>query len=422
MAHGNPIIVETNTLQMEEGDHYRPANILNSVDRWLAPFRGASADVPADLKSAIRDRLLGILFSQSVDIIDRGIGTPSDLNFGCQVALGFRKGPLDIMKEVGETETRRIMETFVTERPGFPTAQKPLADYQCFQRHILVDEIDHVKVITIRRPPAMNALNDEVTDEILTVLKAHADDPDISGFVITGYGPNAFSAGADIGEFPNMLGDRTASAQYAKACANVQIFMDQMKKPVIAAVNGLALGGGLEIAIRCHRIIAVQDARFQFPEISLGILPGLGGCIVPYRKWPKGAALFNDMICTGRSITIKEAADIGMVDHVAADYTEMIAMALKTVKNMTGAMQRISEDPVNIPTIELSDEVFTGRKALSREAVAITIQTIEDGGKAGDFASALEIGYHGFADIACTEAAKEGITAFLEKRAPQFTN
>lgn len=420
MAHGNPIIVETNTLQMEEGRHYQPANILNSVDRWLAPHTGSSVKVPADLKSTIRDRLLGILFSQSVDIIDRGIGTPSDLNFGCQVALGFRKGPLDIMQNLGETETRRIMETFVTERPGFPQAQKPLIDYQCFRRHILVDEIDHVKVITIRRPQAMNALNDEVTDEILAVLKSHTDDPDVTGFIITGYGPSAFSAGADIGKFPDMLGDRAASAQYAKDCAKVQIFMDQMKKPVVAAVNGLALGGGLEIAIRCHRIVAVRKARFQFPEISLGILPGLGGCIVPYRKWPRGAALFNEMICTGRSITIEEAADIEMVDHVAADYTEMIDVALKTVKDMKGSTQRITEDPVNIPAIELSDGYFTGGKALSREAVTIAIKTIEDGAKADDFTSALEIGYNGFADIACTEAAQEGITAFLEKRPPRF--
>jgi enoyl-CoA hydratase/3-hydroxyacyl-CoA dehydrogenase len=420
MANGNPIIVETNTLQMEEGPHYQPAHILNSVDRWDTPRPGAPVNVPDDLKSIIRDRLLGILFSQSVDIIDRGIGTPADLNFGCQVALGFRMGPLDIMKKIGEKETRRIMETFVSQRPGFPTAQKPLSSYQDFKRHVLVDEIDHVKVITVRRPQAMNALNDEVAYEILDVLKSYDDDPEVTGFVLTGYGSSAFSAGADIGKFPEMLGDRAASAQYAKDCAKVQIFMDQMKKPMVAAVNGIALGGGLEVAIRCHRIVAIKNARFQFPEISLGILPGIGGCVVPYRKWPKGAALFNDMICLGRSITIDEAADIGMVDRVATDYTDMIDIAVKTVKEISASVPHISKDPVTIPAIELSDKYFTGDRALSREAVTIAIKTIEDGAKADDFASALEIGYYGFADIACTEAAKEGITAFLEKRPPRF--
>ena len=93
MANGNPIIIETNTLQMEEGDHYKPAAILESVDRWQTHRPGSPVDINADVKSTVRDRLLGILFSQSFDIIDRGIGTKADLNFGCQVALGFKKGP-----------------------------------------------------------------------------------------------------------------------------------------------------------------------------------------------------------------------------------------------------------------------------------------------------------------------------------------
>jgi enoyl-CoA hydratase/3-hydroxyacyl-CoA dehydrogenase len=90
MANGNPIIIETNTLQMEEGAHYQPAPILGSVNRWLTHRPGSPVDVSDDLKGDIRDRLLGILFSQSFDIIDRGIGTEADLNFGCQVALGLR--------------------------------------------------------------------------------------------------------------------------------------------------------------------------------------------------------------------------------------------------------------------------------------------------------------------------------------------
>jgi len=93
MANGNPVIIETNTLQMEEGDCYRPAPILESVDRWLTHRPGSKVDVTEDTKNVIRDRLLGILFSQAVDIIDRGIGTREDLNFGCQVALGFIRVP-----------------------------------------------------------------------------------------------------------------------------------------------------------------------------------------------------------------------------------------------------------------------------------------------------------------------------------------
>jgi len=420
MANGNPIIIETNTLQMEEGAHYRPAPILGSVDKWLTLRPGTRLEVPEDIRNSIRDRMLGIFFSQSFDIIDRGIGTKADLNFGCQIALGFRKGPLDVMRDCGEAEVERIMRKFQEDRPGFPQAKKPLSAYQDFKRYILVDEIDGVKIITIRRPQAMNALSDEINDEILTVLKENIDDPSIKGFVITGYGNNAFSAGADIGKFPQILGDRDASVQYSKDCAKVQLFMDQMDKPIVAAINGMALGGGLEVAIRCHSMIATKNARFQFPEITLGIMPGIGGAIVPYRKWPQGAHLFHEMICLARSINAQDAVNMGMVTKMAGDYSELIMESVEEVKNLQGKIKRIPDGSVDIPEIIIPDEPMSGKLALSKEAVSIAVKTIKDGAAADNFIEALEIGYKGFAEIACTDAAKEGISAFLEKRKPEY--
>jgi enoyl-CoA hydratase/3-hydroxyacyl-CoA dehydrogenase len=420
MANGNPIIIETNTLQMEEGAHYRPAPILASVDRWLTHRPGSPVEITDETKSMVRDRLLGILFSQSFDIIDRGIGTMADLNFGCQVALGFRNGPLDLMREMGEAEVDRIMQKFQSERPGFPMPQQSWVDYQKFNRFILVDDLNGVKVITIRRPQAMNALNDELTDEILAVLKAFADDPAVKGFVITGYGTAAFSAGADIGKFPSMLGDPHSSAQYARDCAKVQVFMDQMDKPVVAALNGLAMGGGLEIAIRCHSIVAVQNAVMQFPEITLGILPGIGGCVVPYRKWPQGAELFHEMICLGKPLNIQAAAEAGVVAETVEDFPALMAAAINQVGALQGNIPRISEGKIEIPEIKVPAEPKAGRQALSKEAVSIAVMTIKAGAETESLADALEIGYKGFGEIACTDAAKEGISAFLERRRPNF--
>jgi len=420
MANGNPIIIETNTLQMEEGPHYRPAAILSSVDRWLTHRPGAKIEVPGNIKDTIRDRMLGIFFSQSFDIIDRGIGTKEDLNFGCQIALGFRKGPLDVMQDLGEAEVNRIMKKFQEERPGFPQAKESFSFYQDFKRYVLVDEMDGVIIITIRRPQAMNALSDDITNEILAVLKDNMDYPSVKGFVITGYGNTAFSAGADIGKFPKMLGDSDASVQYARDCAGVQLFMDQMDKPIVAAINGMALGGGLEVAIRCHSLIATKNALLQFPEITLGILPGIGGCIVPYRRWPDGAALFHEMICLGRPIKAKEAAEIGMVTRIVDDYSELIKAAVEEVTNLQGKVKRISDAKVDIPEITIPDEPMAGKQPLSKEAVSIVLKTVKDGAAADSFAEALEIGYKGFGEIACTDAAKEGISAFLEKRKPEF--
>lgn len=421
LANGNPIIVETNTLQMEEGQHYKPAAILKSVERWLTPRPGGPVEVPDKLRARIRDRLLGILFSQTFDILDRAIGTAADLNFGCQVALGFRQGPLDLMRSEGSREVGRIMRKFVKERPGFPQARKSTQSYQGFRRFILVDERDGIRIITIRRPQAMNALNDEVMAEILAVLKEYGDDPTVKGFILTGYGNAAFSAGADIGRFPQMLGDAEGAAQYARACARAQVYMDQMNKPVVAAVNGYALGGGLEIAIRCHRIVAVRHAVLQFPEITLGILPGLGGCVVPYRRWPRAAAMFHDMICFGRPLKAEEAAELGVVAGLADDYSELIARAVIEVQDLEGHISPIREGGIDLPEIRIPEEPRAGGQHLSRRAVAITARTIQRAAAQTSLSEALEVGYRGFGEIACTEAAKEGIAAFLEKRKPVFT-
>ncbi len=420
MANGNLIIVETNTLQMEEGKHYLPAEILKSVDRWSTHRPGSKIEVSAELTEKISDRLLGILFSQSFDIVDRGIGTSEDLNSGCEVVLGFKKGPFDVMRELGEKEVIRIMDRFEKERPGFPKMTRSFSEYQNFGRYILSDIVDGVKILTIRRPQAMNALNDEIADEILGHLKEVENNSDLRGAILTGYGKKAFSAGADIGKFPEMLGDASASVQYSKDCAQVQCFMDSMTKPVVAALNGMALGGGFEVALRCHSIVALKKTRLQFPEISLGILPGIGGCVVPYRRWPQGGALFHEMITLGKAITVEQAADIGMVSKVLESIPELIQSAMDEVESLQDGVGKITEGPVSIPEISKNDDPKMGKMALDVEGVEVIRQTIIKAAEASSLAEALEIGYRGFGEIACTSAAKEGISSFLEKRAPNF--
>jgi enoyl-CoA hydratase/3-hydroxyacyl-CoA dehydrogenase len=299
--------------------------------------------------------------------------------------------------------------------------QQAYSAYQDFKRYVLVDDIDGVKVITIRRPQAMNALNDELTGEILSVLQEFENDPSVKGFIITGYGTAAFSAGADIGKFPEMLGDAKSSAQYARDCANVQVYMDQMQKPVVAAVNGFALGGGLEVAIRCHAIVATKTASFQFPEITLGILPGIGGCVVPYRKWPQGAELFHEMICLGRPLKADEALDVGMVNQIVDDYAALISSAVEMVNHLQGKTAPIPDGKIEIPEFKIPDEPKSDKQPLSKEAVSLTVRVVQEGAATSNFNDALEIGYKGFGKIACTDAAKEGISAFLEKRPPNFS-
>jgi len=416
LANGNPIIVETNTLQMtEEGDHYLPAPVFSTVDTWDTISPGEHIEVEADTASGIRDRLLGVLFSQTVDILDRSIGSPADLELGCELALGFKKGPLRLMEDLGHEEVERILERLQRERPGMPVPGWALDGYQGFRRHLLVDDIDGVKVITIRRPGALNTLDDEVNAELLGVLQEHENDPSTLGFVITGYGERAFSAGADIGRFPEMLGDMEASTQYARDCSLVLTHLDSMTKPVVAALNGMALGGGLELAMRCHGIVAREGTWLQLPEATLGIAPGIGGMVVPYRRWPAAAPILHDMLRTADKLTVEDAHELGIVDMLAADLVSLFENALTRVRELSGKIQRPMEGHIEIPPFTRLDRDVIDAKAVSEETVRIIESAVLKAAAAPRLNDALEIGYSAFAASACTDVARENITAFVSR-------
>lgn len=419
LAKGNPIIIETNTLQAdEEGEHYRPAGIFSSVDKWLVSSQG---QVPAEpeVAQAVRDRLRGVYFSQATDIIDRDIGSASDLNLGCRIALGFKQGPFDLMRQTGEAETTRILERFSRERPGMPMPESPLAAYQQFERHVLVDDVAGVKVVTLRRPEAHNALHDEMTDEILGVIQRYEHDDAVSGFVIVGYGTRSFCAGADIGRFPALLGDSDACVQYARDCSRLLVHLDTMKKPVVAALNGMVLGGGLELAIRCHAMLAVRDAWMQLPEIKLGIVPGLGAMVVPYRRWPEASADFHAMLCKAEKMTATRALELGIVQELAADVPSLIVAAVAAVKDLMGKPRPDLDAPVSLPVF---DDVVepSGHGALSVQVTRLLQECITQAAAESTFSAALELGYRAFGESACTKAAREGIDAFTEGRQPDF--
>lgn len=418
LSKGNPIIVKTNTIQMEEGEYYKPAEIFKSVDTWHIE---RNVPVPREIAESIRERLLGILFSQSFDVIDRAIGSIVDLNLGCQVGLGFRQGPLDIMRRLGEPEVTRIMKKFIETRPGMPYQKEGFLSYQAFYRHILVDDVESVKVITVRRPHVRNALSDEVNDEILSAIKESEADPHVKGFVITGYGSSAFCSGAEISKFPELLGDAEAAAKYARDTSKLLRYLDRVTKPVVAAVNGYALGAGFELVMRCHRIVTMENAWFQLPEVTLGILPGIGGIVVPFRRWNKSTfPIFQEAIRFAKRISAKEAFSMGVTTKIVDAYADLIKAALDEVNNIVGNIERVRDEPVDVGELETVETPTADDLTLSREVDAIICKTMKRAATAKTFEDALEIGYTAFGEVACTRAAKEGISAFVEKRKPNF--
>ncbi|BBO91917.1 3-hydroxyacyl-CoA dehydrogenase/enoyl-CoA hydratase family protein [Desulfosarcina ovata] len=421
LTGGNPLIYESQTRRMGENACYQPAHLLHSVAQWTVNRPGTKVDVPDDLAGWIKDRLLGLIFSQCFDIADRHVGTRADLNFGSIIGLGFKKGVFELMADLGDAEVKRIADAFVKERPGFPAPTRPIAEYTDFPRDILVDDKDGVRIITMRRPQAANALSAYTCDEILTELKKGEQDPAVKGFVITGYGTKAFCAGADIGGFIATLGNHAAGAEHSRSNSKVIEYIDTMDKPVVAAVNGLAMGGGVEVAMACHSRVADKKAFFQLPEITLGILPGMGGAVIPYRKWPQAAETFHGMVAEAKRLTCQDAEAIGMVQTVTSSYPEMIQAALAEVDRLSGQVPRAATGPVSIPEFTVPEAPNAGGLPLSREALSIVAQLVNEGAAADSLKAAMAMTYERCGDIVCTDAPREGVFAFMEKRKPNFT-
>ena len=418
---GNRIVYDSMKRRLSERACYEPSPSIVSVDKWKVNMPGTKVIMPEDLKEWIRDRLLGLVFSQCFDIADREIGTRSDLNLGSIIGLAFKKGVFEIMADLGKEEVKRIIENFDRERPGFPLPKHIIENYTSFPKDILVDDINGVKIISIRRPQVANSISIHTCREIMTELKKGEKDPSTKGFIITGYGRKAFCAGADINGFLPVIGNYSAGMGLSRKNSKVIEYINTMKKPVVAALNGLAMGGGFELAMGCHSIVADKKAFFSLPEITLGLFPGMGGAVIPYRKWPNAHEKINAMVTQAERLTSIEAHELGIVNIVTDSYQDLIKAALEEVNNLIGRIPRIPDGAVDMPEFIPPAEPKAGDLPLSKEVMEVLANAINEGAAAETFKKAMEISYNGVGLVSCLASLKEGVSAFLEKRKPNFT-
>ncbi|NPA67916.1 MAG: enoyl-CoA hydratase [Chlorobi bacterium] len=252
--------------------------------------------------------------------------------------------------------------------------------------NILTEIKDGILYVTLNRPKQLNALNKAVFSELEAILKDAENNPEVKGLIITGSGDKAFAAGADIKEFAHFTVE-----QGKELSANGQrIFkiIETFKKPVTAAINGFALGGGLELAMACHIRLASENARFGQPEVSLGVTPGYAGTQRLTQLIGKGKAL--ELLMTGAMIKADEALKLGLVNYVVPQ-EELIAKTEEILKTI------MKQSPVAVAgVITCVDAYFTdGIDGFKTE--------VEEFGKCFG-----------------TEDFKEGTDAFLNKRKPNF--
>jgi len=252
-------------------------------------------------------------------------------------------------------------------------------------KNLLENIEEGIYTITINRPDKLNALNREVIHELDRAFDKAYDTKEIKSVILTGAGPKAFVAGADISEFLEI--DSELAFDLSHAGQMVFDKIESCPKPVVAAVNGFALGGGCELALACHFIYASDNAKFGQPEVNLGLIPGYGGTQRTVQLMGKGRAM--ELLMTAKLISAKEAMELGMVNQV------------------------VSADEL-IPKVK---EVLKLIQEKSPVAIAAIIECVNNFDHTQD---GYNLEMKKFADCFVSEDAKEGIKAFLEKRKPVF--
>jgi enoyl-CoA hydratase/carnithine racemase len=252
---------------------------------------------------------------------------------------------------------------------------------------VLYEKKGSIACVTLNRPNVMNALNKATINELRAAFEDARDDSGVRGVILTGAGEKAFAAGADIAEISNNTAVEAEEA--TRRGQGLTELIENLGKPVIAAVNGFALGGGCELAMACSIRIAADSAKFGQPEVKLGVIPGYGGTQRMPRLVGRGRAL--KLILSGDIIDAAEAYRIGLVDEVVPG-ASLIERAETTLKKI------IANAPLSV------------KYAL--EAVNKGLET--------SVAEGLIIEASLFAVCASTDDKKEGTSAFLEKRAPKF--
>ncbi len=241
--------------------------------------------------------------------------------------------------------------------------------------------------VIVNRPDKLNALNAQTIKELYSAFMSFHEDPEVKVVIFTGAGDKAFIAGADISELINL--DYNRGKDYALEGQELTKLMENLRKPVIAAVNGFALGGGTEMVLACHIRIASEKAKMGQPEVKLGLIPGFGGTQRLTRLVGKGKAL--ELILTGKIIDAQEALRIGLVDQVVpAD------------KLLDAAKETANEMMKNAP-LALEYSIRVVNQGLDK--------SLEDG---------LLLEAEFFGKSCSTEDSQEGTKAFLEKRKAEF--
>ncbi len=257
--------------------------------------------------------MLGIEFFVCSQLLDEEICTATEINRGARIGLQWRKGPIELMKQLGKVEVYRLID-LVVKKYNMPFPEKVGESFWNMEA-VSLEVNNKSAIVTINQPESMNALNEQVVQELDHKFSVANADENIDTIFITGSG-KAFVAGADIKFFVQNIKSNNINniVDFTSYGQNVFDKIDNSAKKVIVIINGLALGGGLELALCADLILATPKSLMAFPETGIGIYPGLGGTWRSKRKI--GKALAKYLVASGKKLNAQDAKSIGLVDDV----------------------------------------------------------------------------------------------------------
>ncbi|MBD3869447.1 MAG: enoyl-CoA hydratase/isomerase family protein, partial [Acidobacteria bacterium] len=389
--------------------------------------------------AAIEERMLGAICYVAAQLVDEKVSTIEDTDIGARVGLRWPIGPFQLMNRIGVSKAAGLAGKIAAKWDlALPKTLSAQGDTP-FTFQLVKSEVrDGVATLTLNRPDAMNALNEDLVGQLHDAFRKVAGDDSVRGIVIAGAG-KGFIAGADIRFFVKNIKAKTLDRIVTFTQAGHDLLNDfaACPKPVIARMHGLALGGGLELALACHKIIASEKAMMAFPETGIGICPGLGGTQRSARR--VGTGLASWLVLTGQMVPASKAAAIGLVDRVVphGDLDEAVLAAIEegpVHERTPGAVpdkfaataalfDQATADDLLAGSVDTGDDESLA-KAVKKVgtkapvAVRLSVKMIREGAK-GSLSDGLAMELAHLLEIFSTADAYEGLSTLGRKR-PEF--
>lgn len=425
-------------------------NLRDLVDNNAMWEISENEECEEELASIIRERLLGAVFSISSQIVEEEICSMEDVDRGAKVGLRWALGPFELMNEFGIDEAYRMAKSYSelhSDESGFKLPQflqiKAETGNPWMFEFVDAEIKNGIATVNINRPEAMNALNGIVVEQLGALVDNLNEDTSIHTIVLEGAG-KAFVAGADVKFFVDRLDENAFPKIYEFTAEghNVLGKIENSPKTTIALTTGLALGGGLELALSCDYRIGTRRTQFRFPETSIGIYPGLGGTQRTTRICGVNAARWA--ILAGNWIGPKQGEDLGLITHLVepADVEktiEIISNQGKPTNKYTGAPVRMSEavqSAIEFYSDDNMDSIMTGQipdgsvegyasrqiKQISRTApIALRMASdLIDVAASTNLEDGLAAELQNLEDIFATKDAYEGLSSLIQGRRPEY--